>query len=140
MGYSTSTESDFTISNFYDNTQYDKLFVISAATRNVGIGTSNTTEKLSINGKIWAREIKVENINWPDYVFVKDYQLPTLLETEKFIKEKGHLPGIPTATEVKDNGIDLGQMNAKLLEKMEEMTLHMIEMKKEIEMLKSKIK
>ena len=94
---------------------------------NVGIGTSSPTEKLSVNGKIRAQEIKVEAANWPDYVFAKEYQLPSLQETEKYIQDKGHLPGIPSAEEVKTNGNDLGEMNAKLLQKIEELTLHLIE-------------
>ncbi len=100
---------------------------------NVGIGTTTPTEKLSVNGKIRAHEIKVETLNWPDYVFAKDYQLPTLQETEKHIKENGHLSGIPSAEEVKANGIDLGEMNAKLLQKIEELTLYLIEIKKDVE-------
>jgi hypothetical protein len=100
---------------------------------NVGIGTSTPAEKLSVNGKIRAQEIKVEAAGWPDYVFSKDYQLPTLQETEKHIKQKGHLPEIPSAEEVKANGVDLGDMNAKLLKKIEELTLHLIELKKENE-------
>ena len=103
------------------------------ANGNLGIGTASPTEKLSVNGKIRAHEIKVETSGWPDYVFAKGYQLPSLEETEKQIKEKGHLPGIPSAEEVKANGIDLGEMNAKLLKKIEELTLYMIEMKKENE-------
>ncbi len=99
---------------------------------NVGIGTSLPTEKLAVNGKIRAQEIKVENANWPDFVFAKSFKLPTLQETEKHIKEKGHLPGIPSAEEVKTNGVDLGEMNAKLLQKIEELTLHLIEKDKQI--------
>lgn len=113
----------------------------------IGIGTLETRGyKLAVNGKIRAQEIKVEAFPWPDYVFAKDYSLPTLKETEKHIKEKGHLPGIPSAEEVKANGIDLGEMNAKLLQKIEELTLHLIQMEKkndkqqaEIEILKSKL-
>nr|WP_068890589.1 hypothetical protein [Pedobacter panaciterrae] len=106
---------------------------------NVGIGTLNPKEKLSINGKIRAQEIKVETANWPDYVFAKDYQLPTLQEIEKHIKEKGHLPGIPSAEEVKVNGVDLGEMNAKLLKKIEELMLYMIELEKKNERQDEKI-
>jgi hypothetical protein len=115
---------------------------------NVGIGTVDTKGyKLAVNGNIRAKEIKVETVNWPDYVFAKGYQLPSLEETEQHIKEKGHLPGIPSAEEVKSNGVDLGEMNAKLLKKIEELTLYLIEMKKEndeqkkeMSYLKSKIK
>nr|WP_121273836.1 hypothetical protein [Pedobacter schmidteae] len=101
---------------------------------NVGIGTTDPKGyKLAVYGKIRAQEIKVENTNWPDYVFTKDYQLPTLQETERQIKDKGHLPGIPSAEDVKANGIDLGEMNAKLLQKIEELTLHLIRLEKENE-------
>jgi len=100
---------------------------------NVGIGTVTPREKLSVNGKIRAHEIKVETLNWPDYVFAKEYQLPSLQETEKYIQDKGHLPGIPSASDVKANGIDLGEMNAKLLQKIEELTLHLIELEKKNE-------
>ncbi|WP_316810317.1 hypothetical protein [Pedobacter heparinus] len=105
---------------------------------NLGIGVEAPTEKLSVNGKIRAQEIKVEASPWPDYVFSRDYQLPTLQQTEQHIKEKGHLPGIPSAAEVKANGIDLGEMNAKLVQKIEELTLHLIRQQKEIEQLKKR--
>jgi hypothetical protein len=113
---------------------YFQRFHIDAGlstTGDVSIGTSDTKGyKLAVNGKIRAQEIKVEATPWPDYVFDKSYQLPTLLETEKHIKEKGHLPGIPSAAEVKANGIDLGEMNAKLLQKIEELTLIIIDLNK----------
>jgi len=99
----------------------------------VGIVTLTAAEKLSVKGKIRAQEVKVEMANWSDFVFAKDYKLPTLEETEKHIKEKGHLPGIPSAAEVEKNGIELGDMNKKLLQKIEELTLYLIEMKKENE-------
>jgi hypothetical protein len=106
---------------------------------NLGIGTKSPAERLSVNGKIRAHEIKVETANWPDYVFAKDYQLPSLLETEQHIREKGHLSGIPSAEEVKTNGVDLGEMNAKLLKKIEELTLHLIELNKVVEKQQEKL-
>ncbi|WP_276090965.1 hypothetical protein [Pedobacter sp. JY14-1] len=102
---------------------------------NLGIGTTVPTEKLSVKGKIRAQEVKVELANWPDYVFTKAYKLPSLAETETHIKEKGHLPGIPSAAEVKENGVELGEMNKKLLQKIEELTLHLIEQKKRVDLL-----
>jgi len=108
---------------------------------NVGIGTSDTKGyKLAVNGKIRSQEIKVEATNWPDYVFAKDYKLSSLQETEQHIKDKGHLPGIPSAEEVKVNGIDLGEMNAKLLKKIEELTLHLIEKERKDEQLQVELK
>nr|WP_121273832.1 hypothetical protein [Pedobacter schmidteae] len=98
---------------------------------NAGVGTTDPKGyKLAVNGNIRAHEIKVETANWPDYVFKSEYKLPTLQETEKHIKERGHLPGIPSVEEVKTNGIDLGEMNAKLLQKIEELTLHLIQQNK----------
>ena len=71
--------------------------------------------------------------SWPDYVFEKDYSLLSLSELEKYISSNGHLPNIPKAAEVVKEGIDLGEMNAKLLEKVEELTLHSIELNKKNE-------
>lgn len=104
---------------------------------NVGIGTTNPTEKLSVNGTIRSKEVKVEASPWPDYVFSDNYQLTTLEELESFIKSKGHLPEVPSAEEVAENGIALGEMNALLLKKIEELTLYVIEIKKENTELKA---
>ena len=97
---------------------------------NIGIGTLLPAEKLSVKCKIRAQEIKVEASGWPDFVFAKGYQLPSLQATEKHILAKGHLPGIPSAAEVAKDGIELGEMNKKLLQKIEELTLHLIEQDK----------
>ena len=112
---------------------------------NVGIGTATPAEKLSVNGKIRAQEIKVESGNWPDYVFAKRYVLPSLKDIETYIKVNGHLQDIPDAAEVARDGIALGELNAKLLKKIEELTLHLIlleksneQLQKEIDALKSK--
>ena len=124
----------FTTSSSAANTLLERMRI--DANGNVGIGTTDPKDyKLAVNGKIRAQEIKVETANWPDFVFAKDYKLPTFQETENHIKENGHLPGIPSAAEVKANGIDLGEMNAKLLQKIEELTLHAIEQNKKINKL-----
>lgn len=114
---------------------------------NANQGTSaimklNNTE-LTVKGKIRSQEVKVEVINGPDYVFEPGYELPSLTETQEFIQENKHLPEIPSAAEMEEDGVDLGEMNMKLLKKIEELTLHMIEMneqlmsqKEEIERLK----
>lgn len=104
---------------------------------NVGIGTLETgIHKLAVEGSIGAREVKVEASTWSDFVFNKDYNLKNLNEVELFIEENKHLPDIPSETEVIENGISLGEMDAKLLQKIEELTLYMIEMNKEIQLLK----
>ncbi len=103
----------------------------------LGIGTTNPNGwKLAVNGKIRAKEVKVE-ANWADYVFEDNYDLPTLQEVETHIKEKGHLQNIPSAQEVAENGIELGEMNKLLLEKIEELTLYTIQQEKEIKELRS---
>ncbi|QLC64962.1 hypothetical protein LPB248_01325 [Flavobacterium sp. LPB0248] len=98
---------------------------------NVGIGQTNPSNKLDVNGTIHSREVKVDMKDWSDFVFKKEYNLPTLEEVEKHIAEKGHLKNIPNEEEVLKNGINLGEMNAKLLQKIEELTLYIIEIKKE---------
>ncbi|MFS4457361.1 hypothetical protein [Maribacter sp. 2304DJ31-5] len=107
---------------------------------NIGIGTFDTgSHKLAVEGSIGAREIKVEVGTWSDFVFHKDYNLPTLKEVEIHIKEKGHLKDIPSAKEVEENGINLGEMNAKLLQKIEELTLYQIELLERLENAEKKI-
>jgi len=93
---------------------------------NVGIGTTTPTEKLAVNGVIRAKEIKLELTNWPNYVFGDNYDLRSLNEVEKFIKTNKHLPGMPDQKQVGEEGVNLGEMNRKLLEKVEELTLHLI--------------
>ncbi len=96
----------------------------------VGIGTLNPKEKLSVNGKIRAKEIKVETANWPDYVFEEGYQNQSLAEIEQFVRQNKHLPGVPTAKQVEQEGVELGEMNKILLKKIEELTLLLIDQNK----------
>jgi hypothetical protein len=103
---------------------------------NVGIGTPSPDYKLDVLGTIRANEVKVAT-GWSDFVFKPDYDLPTIQEVESYIDQNGHLPDIPSAEEVKADGINLGEMNAKLLQKIEELTLYAIELKKENEEMKS---
>jgi hypothetical protein len=107
------------------------------AAGNVGIGTSNPGEKLAVNGNIKCRQVEVTLSGWSDFVFEDDYSLMSLAEVDAFIKKNKHLPGVPSAREVISNGNNLGEMDAVLLQKIEELTLYMIELKKENEELKS---
>ena len=97
---------------------------------NVGIGTSTPSNELDVKGTIRAEEVIVQT-GWSDFVFEDDYQLRTLDEVAGFIEAKGHLPEIPSAEEVAENGVTLGQMNAKLLQKVEELTLYLLELQKQ---------
>jgi hypothetical protein len=93
---------------------------------------------LYANGEMFARKATVTLSNYPDYVFRKDYKLATLSEIEHTIGKEGRLPGMPSAKEVAEKGLDLGEQNRLLVEKIEELTLHLIRMQKEIDALKTK--
>jgi hypothetical protein len=94
---------------------------------NVGIGTTSPNQKLTVNGTIYGKEVKVDlNVPGPDYVFEKDYKLPSLEEIKSYIDQHKHLPEVPSAKEMKQNGINLSEMNMILLKKVEELTLHII--------------
>ncbi|MDW7692785.1 hypothetical protein R9C00_11375 [Flammeovirgaceae bacterium SG7u.111] len=105
----------------------------------VGIGTLTLEDyMLSVNGKIRAKQIKVET-GWSDFVFEEDYNLRSIKDVESFIKKNQHLPDIPSAKEVEENGVNLGEMDSKLLQKIEELTLYIIEQNKRIEKLERKL-
>lgn len=111
---------------------------------NVGIGTTNPgTFRLAVSGKIAANEevrvFSAGTINFPDYVFDPAYKLPNLFDTELFVKANRHLPDVPSAAEVERDGMSLNEMNIILLKKVEELTLYMIEMKKENKELQERI-
>jgi hypothetical protein len=106
----------------------------------VGIGTLNPDQLLTVNGTIHSKEVKVDlSVPGPDYVFEKSYDLPSLDEVKSYIDENKHLPEVPSAKEMEKNGINVGEMNMLLLKKVEELTLYLVEQKKEIENLKSEI-
>jgi len=105
----------------------------------IGIGTANPRSKLAVNGTITAKEVVVSIEGWSDYVLKDDYKLMPLDELERSIEKNGHLPDIPSAEEVKKKGVSVGEMQAKLLKKVEELTLYMIDLKKENEILKKQV-
>lgn len=106
----------------------------------VGINTTNPgTYHLAVNGKIRAKEIKVES-GWSDFVFEEGYELPSLEKVESYIKENKHLPDIPSAKEVKEKGLAVSDMLAKQMQKIEELTLYMIQLKKENELRVAELK
>ena len=105
----------------------------------IGNTAPATGYRLSVDGKIACEEVLVDlNADWPDYVFTPEYDLKTLAEVEAHISEKGHLPGVPSAQEVADNGIQLAEMNRVLMEKIEELTLYILEIDEELKSEKNK--
>ncbi|SUJ02438.1 Uncharacterised protein [Sphingobacterium spiritivorum] len=125
-----SREEDYVMRN--GNTFSESLNVLSDQSSyfkgNLGLGKRNPTEKLEVNGNIRAKEIKVETANWPDYVFEEDYRLTPLTEIEIFIKANKHLPDIPSAQKIAEEGLSVGEMNKLMMKKIEELTLYMIEL------------
>lgn len=152
-GYSLLVNGTVNTKGLYVN---DQLFVSSqwkaSSTTiyytggSVGIGTPLTANPnaylLAVNGKVGAKDFQVEKTSttWPDYVFEKAYQLPSLAEVAKFVQANKHLEGLPAAKEVEDKGYSVSAMDAALLKKIEELTLYIIEQQKEIEALKVKLK
>lgn len=114
----------------------------STGTSTQQVTSSNMHNNINLvlynDGQLQAKEVKVTLSGWPDYVFGEGYKLMSLDETEKFINENGHLPGVPSAQEVEEDGLSLGEMNARLMQKVEELTLHVIELQKQIDELKNK--
>jgi hypothetical protein len=111
--------------------------VVSGAIR-IGETVGPGGYKLAVDGKAICTELVVRLVpNWPDYVFDKKYKLLTLEEVEDFIQKNNHLPRIPSAKTLEANGLSLGEMQKLQMEKIEELTLYVIELKKEIEKLKA---
>jgi hypothetical protein len=118
----------------------DGLVVVGglAGTGTLPTPTSPLELKFLVNGTAVVKELFV-NTAWADFVFDKDYKLMPLGEVEQKIQQNGHLPGIPSAKEVEASGISVGDMSAKLLMKIEELTLYMIDLKKENEKLHNRL-
>jgi hypothetical protein len=145
----------------WSNSGANNYLILQPSWGNTGIGTYSPNAKMHVNGntliggvsdrvatgyllsvagKMICTEARVQlTASWPDYVFADDYQLPSLESVEKFVQKNKHLPNIPAAAEVEAQGFDLGDMNRKLLEKIEQLTLHLIEMKKENKALNERL-
>ncbi len=138
----------------YNDTGSNKLYIANSNTATpliygnftsgqVGIGTnkiSDTAYKLFVETGIRTRKVKVDAITWADYVFDEDYKLPALTEVSEFIQKNKHLPGVASAAEVQKDGIDIGENQTTLLKKVEELTLYMIELNKNMLDLNNKVK
>jgi hypothetical protein len=109
---------------------------LSTGDRKVIFGSERFNITAAINGTLYANEIEVSTDSWSDYVFDDEYPLTTLTEVEAFINTNKHLPGVPSEKEVIEEGINLGEMDAVLLKKIEELTLYVIELQKQLEEVK----
>lgn len=125
-------ESSFIVSKGY----YQNPLLFVRQDGNVGIGTTSPDSKLTVNGKIHAREVIIDEDFLADYVFEPSYNLRPLCEVEEYVNTHRHLPEIPSAANVKANGLNLGEMQNLLLQKIEELTLYAIEQQKQIDELK----
>lgn len=111
----------------------------------VGIGISNSNNMptgylLAVDGRIIAEEVRVElSGNWPDYVFEEDYNLLCIDELANYVEEKGHLPGIPSAREIEEEGLNMGDMQRRMMEKIEELSLYVIQLSEENETIKTQL-
>ncbi len=117
-----------------------------AVGRGIAVGVNNVTERLPtdyrlvVGGKVLAEEVRIKLIkDWADYVFQPDYRLATLPEVATYIRDHQHLPDMPSAAEVSATGVSLGEMQAKLLRKIEELTLHAIEQHQTIAALHARL-
>jgi len=148
-----SIGSSVGMANLWGGASSGFVFDVTNGTLNGSIGAdlyfrsggSNTmviksNGNVAIYGKLEAKEIKVQLAPTADFVFNEDYELKEIHEVELFIKDNKHLPDFPSGKEVKENGINLGEMDAKLLQKIEELTLYIIEQNKEIDKLKETLK
>ena len=139
--FGTTYEPKTAVDTYVNNsgmTYANNIWSLGARTNffegDVKIG-KDTERKLDVNGTIRAKEVKIEATGWSDYVFGDDYALPSLTDVEDHITTHKHLPDIPSEKEVLENGVNVVEMQAKLLQKIEELTLYVIEQNKRIETL-----
>lgn len=137
IGDDAEGDDRFVIGNYYwkDKTLWNDWFVVTN-TKRVGIGVSYPTCALEVNGTIRSKEVKIEATGWSDFVFDENYALPTLSEVEAHIKQNKHLPDVPSEKQVLEEGVNVVEMQAKLLQKVEELTLYVIEQDKQIKELR----
>ncbi len=130
---SVSESVTITVNNGFD---VAGIYTVSG---NVGIGTMNPQSTLAVNGTITAKKVVVTLTGWPDHVFNRDYRLPSLESVESYINQNNHLPDIPSEEQIRSNGLSMGDMMTLHMQKIEELTLYLIQLKKENNELKSEI-
>ena len=127
--------NNLTLSNSSGNNS--GLLTLNGSQVTIGQVTPAIGYKLSVGGKAICEELKVQlQGSWPDYVFANNYSLPSFNELRNFIKTHHHLPNIPAAAEMEKNGLELGEMQRKMMEKMEELTLYVLQLEEQIQELK----
>lgn len=145
-----TNSNTFTLVNYSEATSYRSPFKIDFAAPtnsfamnmegNIGIGTAPTQYKLAIAGSIISEEVIVKlKSDWPDFVFKENYILDDLQDVKHFIKYNGHLKGIPSAEDIAQSGINLAEVQKKLLQKIEELTLYIIKQNEDLIKLKNEI-
>jgi len=124
------------------NSPAARLHIKASANEPALLCEVNGAQKFMVasDGLVYAQEVKIKMAPFPDYVFKKDYRLMTLTEVEAFIKQNGHLPGMPSADEVEKNGAELGELVRKLVEKNEQLTLYLLEMEKANKLLEQRLR
>jgi hypothetical protein len=142
--FRSAGNNEWRIRNFYGSLGFfpgegEPTAFYIASSGYVGIGTTNPQSKLAVNGEIYGKKVKVTQSGWSDYVFYPGYRLRPLSEVEQFIIQQRHLPEVPSADEVEKDGIDLGDNQATLLKKIEELTLYLIEQNKRLNAIEKKL-
>lgn len=132
-GWSKISNDEITIG--FTNIRRDRA-VVNEAHSNEFTARAMEVRKYMRSDNVASERVQVTQQVFPDFVFNKDFDLQTIDELDKYIKQHGHLPGIPTEEEVKEKGLDLGEMSTQLLQKIEEMTLYIIQLEKRVEKLK----
>ncbi|CAM4121396.1 hypothetical protein SAMN06265348_103255 [Pedobacter westerhofensis] len=126
----------------HDNNGNEQQLMFLQANGNLGIGTPNPNGyKLAVNGNVHAKEVNItiDAATWPDYIFEPLYKLMPLSELDQFIIKNKHLPEIPSSTQIEKQGINVADMNAKLLKKVEELTLYLMELKRDNDKLTERV-
>ncbi len=139
IGDDNGGEDKFVVGNIFWGDGQWHPFLSVANNGLVRIGSENSDGNLQVKGTITAKEVTVKDPVWADFVFDKNYKLRDLKEVDQYIQDNGHLPDIPSEAEVKEKGVNLVEVQAKLLQKLEEITLYAIEQNKKIEQQNTKM-
>ena len=140
IGFRPNDNNLYIVNSLSDGAITNPAAIVLTSNGNVGIGTANPAYKLDVLGTIRAQEVLVDMNGVPDYVFAKDYKLRSIEQVSTYVQQNHHLPEIPSAAEMQQNGVSLNTMQLQLLKKVEELTLYAIEQQKEIQALKEEMR